>query len=54
MNAQVLKSSYKHKIKLPFPEAPNKDGFCFRLLFKPESGELWGYHNFFADKELYN
>lgn len=34
---------------LPFPpnlDEPKKERFVFRLVFKPETGTLWGYNEF--------
>ena len=45
----------EHKIKLPFPEisAESKKKFIFRLIFKPETGILWGFNEFTSNAEHY-
>ncbi len=54
--SRQLASNYKFKINLPFPDQnkAKKDSFIFRLLFKPESGQLWGFNQFFCDSELFH
>lgn len=39
---------------LPFPaqEDQNKAKFLFKVVFKPESGQLWGFNEYSCDKDL--
>lgn len=55
-SSQNLESNYKFKIRVPFPNQDilKKDKFIFRFLFKPETGALWGFNEFFHDRELYH
>ena len=41
-------------LRVPFPQKPahNFDKFVMRLIFKPESGTLWGFNEFFCKKDL--
>lgn len=55
-NDPPQKRDSKFRIKQPFP-LPNmkkKDQFIFRLMFKPESGALWGFNDFFCDRSLFH
>lgn len=39
----------EQRLMLPFPsdlDAAKKEKFVFRLVFKPETGVLWGYNDF--------
>lgn len=39
----------EQRLLLPFPpnlDEAKKDKFVFRLVFKPETGTLWGYNEF--------
>jgi hypothetical protein len=56
INDPPQKRDSKFRIKQPFP-LPNlnkKDQFIFRLMFKPESGALWGFNEFFCDRALFH
>ena len=39
---------------LPFPaqEESQKSKFLFKVVFKPESGQLWGFNEYSSDKDL--
>ena len=54
--SRPLPSNYKFKINLPFADENKfkKDQFIFRFLFKPESGQLWGFNQFFSDGDLFH
>ena len=55
-NDPPQKRDSKFRIKQPFP-VPNQeksDEFIFRIMFKPETGELWGFNDFFCDQNLYH
>jgi hypothetical protein len=41
-------------IVLPFPaqEEGAQAKFLFKVVFKPESGQLWGYNEYSCDKDL--
>ena len=42
---------------LPFPQSmedSKKERFVFRLVFKPETGTLWGYNEFQCEKDLFH
>lgn len=55
-NSKLIESNYKFNIRLPFPEYNENDGkdFIFRILFKPETGKLWGFHQFYIDNKLFH
>lgn len=40
--------------KVPFPPKieRNYENFVFRLVYKPETGVLWGYNEFFCKKDI--
>lgn len=41
---------------MPFPQQnkAKQDKHIFRLLFKPETGTLWGFNNFFCEKDKFH
>jgi len=41
-------------VPLPGGNSYNPHTFIFRILFKPESGKLWGFNEFFCDPTLYH
>lgn len=44
----------KLKLDLPFPQYRDEDTrnhFVFRLVYKPQSGVLWGYNQFHCNSE---
>jgi len=55
-NSKRVESNYKFNIRLPFPEFEEQAGkeFIFRILFKPETGNLWGFHQFYIDNTLFH
>jgi hypothetical protein len=54
--SKLLTSNYKYSIRLPFPDEDqtDQDKFIFRIIFKPESGQLWGFNKFYMKKELFH
>ena len=42
------------QILLPFPAQDQslKSKFLFKVIYKPESGQLWGFNEYNCDKEL--
>jgi hypothetical protein len=55
-NSKMIESNYKFNIRLPFPEITEKKDkeLVFRLMFKPESGQLWGFNQFYIDHKLFH
>lgn len=56
-NSIRIESNYKFNIRVPFPgdHTEEEDAeFIFRTLFKPEAGELWGFHQFQIDNNLFH
>jgi hypothetical protein len=49
-----LNQGLKDAISLPFPTMTEekKKNLIFRIVFKPETGQLWGFNGFHLDQEL--
>jgi len=42
-------------VELPYArqKEADKQNFVFRILFKPDTGDLWGFNDFECNKELF-
>jgi len=42
-------------VELPYARQKESDkpNFVFRILFKPDTGDLWGFNDFECNKELF-
>ena len=51
---QIQSQKGKLPRTIPFPSMSpeNKDKFVFRMVFKPETGTLWAFNEFFCKKDL--
>ena len=53
-NSYLNPGAHDNKIVLPYPDQDpaRKAKFLFRAVFKPDTGQLWGFNEFTCDKDL--